>query len=406
MATNNPVTDDELRAEVRDWLAQNWTEGSASGGGAWTTSEAVINWNTKVVDARWAVPSWPEEWYGRGLSNAQAQVIENEFRKAGAPGAGMDRTHLAANTVLKYGTQQLKEQVLRGLLTSEILTCLLYSEPGAGSDLAGIRTRADRDGDQWTVNGQKVWTSGAATADYGLLIARTDWDVPKHKGISYFLCPMKQSGVTVRPLKQITGDSHFNEVFIDNAAIPAENLLGELNTGWLVLQTALQYERSIMGGAGGARRVDGAGGLIRFAREAGQLQNPVIRQDIARAIAYRKLNDLNMRRALADMEQGSSSSLASIGKLAMSRILHEDARVRTAILGARSMLDGDASTEAAETHYQAFMGYFNSIGGGTDQIQRNIISERVLGLPKEAEVDRNLPFREVKTGPERGATQR
>lgn len=395
MATTNPVTDDELRAEVREWLAQNWTEGSASGGGAWTTSEAVINWNTKVVDARWAVPSWPEEWYGRGLSNAQAQVIENEFRKAGAPGAGMDRTHLAANTVLKYGTQQLKEQVLRGLLTSEILTCLLYSEPGAGSDLAGIRTRADRDGDQWTVNGQKVWTSGAATADYGLLIARTDWDVPKHKGISYFLCPMKQPGVTVRPLKQITGDSHFNEVFIDNAAIPAENLLGELNTGWLVLQTALQYERSIMGGAGGARRVDGAGGLIRFAREAGQLQNPVIRQDIARAIAYRKLNDLNMRRALADMEQGSSSSLASIGKLAMSRILHEDARVRTAILGARSMLDGDASTEAAETHYQAFMGYFNSIGGGTDQIQRNIAGERVLGLPAEPRVDKAVPFKDL-----------
>ena len=396
-STQSPITDDELRDEVRGWLAQNWKDNLPADFLAPAATSALTEWYSKVVDARWAVPSWPEEWYGRGLSNAQSRIIEDEFRRAGAPGAGMDRTHLAANTVLKYGTEQLKKQMLRPLLTSEISTCLLYSEPGAGSDLAGLRTRAERDGDQWVINGQKVWTSGAVTADYGLLIARTDWDVPKHKGISYFFCPMKQPGVTVRPLKQITGDSHFNEVFLDSAAIPAENLLGDLNTGWLVLQTALQYERSIMGGAV-ARRGAGAPALIRFAREAGRLDDPVTRQDVARAIAYRKLNDLNMRRALADMEQGSSSSLASLGKLAMSRILHEDARVRTAILGARSMLDGEAVPASAETHYQAFMGYFNSIGGGTDQIQRNIISERILGLPKEIEVDRDVPFRDVKSG--------
>src|SRR5581483_8773192 len=158
----------------------------------------------KVVDARWAVNRWPVEWYGRGLSDAQAQIVEQEFRAARAPGAGLDKSQLFANTALAFGTDALKRKVLRGILTGDIGMCLLYSEPGAGSDLAGVRTRADRDGDEYIVNGQKVWTSGAMTADYGMLIARTDWDVPKHKGISFFFLPMKQAGVEVRPLRQIT----------------------------------------------------------------------------------------------------------------------------------------------------------------------------------------------------------
>lgn len=403
-ATDARITDDEVRDEVRTWLSANWDRSQAGDLGSPEGAAARVRWLNKVVDARWAVPSWPAAWHGRDWSPAQSRIVEDEFRRAGAPGGGMDRVHLGANTVLKYGTEELKRHVIKPLLTSEISTCLLYSEPGAGSDLAGIRTRAERDGDQWVVQGQKVWTSGAATADYGLLIARTDWDVPKHKGISYFLIPMKQPGVTVRPLKQITGEAHFNEVFLDGPVVPAENLLGELNSGWLVLQTALQYERSIMGGSnpGGGR---GTQSLVAFARAQGRLDDPVLRQDIARAVGYAKLNELNMRRALANVEQGSSSSLASLGKLAMSRVLHEDARVRTAILGAESMLD-DEQTPASDTHYRAFMAYFNSIGGGTDQIQRNIISERVLGLPKEVEVDRNVPFRDVKTGPADGGGAR
>jgi alkylation response protein AidB-like acyl-CoA dehydrogenase len=288
------------------------------------------------------------------------------------------------------------------LLRSEVAMCLLYSEPGAGSDLAAVRTRAELKGDHYVVNGQKVWTSGAATADYGMLIARTDFDVPKHRGISFFFLPMKQQGVEVRPLRQITNESHFNEVFITDAIAPVENRLGAEGEGWSVLQTALAYERSVMGeGARGPRsgvpESTGEEPLIALAREAGVLHDPLIRQDIARVIGFKRLNALNAARAKADLAQGTSSSIMSLGKLAMSRILHEEARVRTAILGAQSLLEGPDYPRAEDANFLTLNAYFTSIGGGTDQIQRNIIGERVLGLPKEPEVDRDVPFRQVRT---------
>jgi alkylation response protein AidB-like acyl-CoA dehydrogenase len=390
--TSAPLTDDELRHEVSAWLNANWT-GAQRGPG----------WLAKVVEARWAAPSWSTDWWGRGLSDRQARIVEREFARVGAPGAGQDRTNLWANTLLARGTEALKARLVGPLLRGEVGMCLLYSEPGAGSDLAGIRTRADRQGDRFIVNGQKVWTSSAATADYGMLIARTNWDVPKHKGISFFFCPMKQPGVEVRPLRQITNESHFNEVFLTDVVVPAENLLGELDTGWGVLQTALAYERSVMGEAArgprsGAAEAAGEEVLIALAREAGVLSDPVLRQDIARVIAYKRLNALNTARAKADLAQGTSSPVMSLGKLAMSRILHEEARVRTAILGAGSLLEGPEHPRAEDANFLTLNAYFTSIGGGTDQIQRNIIGERVLGLPKEPEVDRDIPFRQVRGG--------
>ena len=235
-----------------------------------------------------------------------------------------------------------------------------------------------------------------------MLIARTDWDVPKHQGISFFFCPMKQPGIEVRPLRQITDESHFNEVFITDAVLPAENLLGAPNGGWQVLNTALAYERSSMGeGARGARSGVAMSSqeepLISLAREAGALNNPALRQDIAKAISYKKLNALNTARAKADLEQGTSSSIMSLGKLAMSRILHEEARVRTDILGAESLFEGKDHPRAEDANFLTLNAYFTSIGGGTDQVQRNIIGERVLGLPKEPEVDKSIPFRDVRT---------
>jgi len=407
MVDANAITDDALREDVRAWLADNW-KGlpkalPGAGGAGWGASAELKAWLRTVVDARWAAPRWPTEWYGRGLSDAQARIIEREFAKVGAPGAGQDRTNLWANTLLAKGTPALKAKLIGLLLCSDVGMCLLYSEPGAGSDLAGIRTRADRQGDNFVVNGQKVWTSGAATADYGMLIARTDWDVPKHMGISFIFLPMKQPGIEVRPLRQITDESHFNEVFITDAIAPVENLLGELNTGWSVLQTALAYERSVMGeGArgprSGAAEARGEEPLIALAREAGVLGDPVLRQDIARVIAYKRLNALNTARAKADLAQGTSSPVMSLGKLAMSRILHEEARVRTAILGAGSLLEGPEHPRAEDANFLTLNAYFTSIGGGTDQIQRNIIGERVLGLPKEPEVDRDIPFRQVRGG--------
>lgn len=400
------MTDDQLRETVRDWLAANWTAEKATAikqnQSVWGASDELKAWLGEVVEARWAAPRWPQEWFGRGLSNEQGKLIEREFAAVGAPGSGQCRTNMWANTLLARGQQGLKEKLIGPLLRNEVNMCLLYSEPGAGSDLAGIRTRADRHGDHYLVNGQKVWTSGAAIADYGMLIARTDWDVPKHLGISFFFCPMQQEGIEVRPLRQVTNESHFNEVFITDAVVPAENLLGDLHTGWKVLQTALAYERSIMGeGARGAR--SGAEEskteevLIQLAREAGVLNDPVLRQDIAQAIAYKNLNALNTARAKTDMAQGTSSSVMSLGKLAMSRILHEEARVRTEILGATSLLEGSAHPRAEDANFLTLNAYFTSIGGGTDQIQRNIIGERVLGLPKEPEVDKTIPFRDVRT---------
>jgi alkylation response protein AidB-like acyl-CoA dehydrogenase len=389
-----PVTDESLRQEVRAWLAANWP-------GELHSEADRQTWMAKVVEARWAAPRWPAEWFGRGLSDAQGRIVEREFAAVGAPGTGQDRTNLWANTLLARGTQALKEKLIAPLLRGEVGMCLLYSEPGAGSDLAGIRTRADRKGDHFVVNGQKVWTSYAASADYGMLIARTDWDVPKHRGISFFFLPMKQPGVEVRPLRQITGESQFNEVFITDAICPAENLLGDLGEGWGVLQTALAYERSVMGeGARGPRSgvPEGEGEpLVALAREAGVLSDPLIRQEIAKVVGLKRLNALNTARAKADLKQGTSSALMSLGKLAMSRILHEEARVRTRILAAGSLLEGPDFPRAEDANFLTLNAYFTSIGGGTDQIQRNIIGERVLGLPKEPEVDRDIPFREVRT---------
>jgi alkylation response protein AidB-like acyl-CoA dehydrogenase len=387
-------TDDQLRDEVASWLAANWNPDYRTAPKAWLA---------KVVEARWAVPRWSVDWFGRELSDAQARIVEREFARVGAPGTGQDRTNLWANTLLARGTEPLKAKLVGPLLRNEVGMCLLYSEPGAGSDLAGVRTRADNMGDHYRVNGQKVWTSTAATADYGMLIARTDWDVPKHRGISFFFCPMKQPGVEVRPLRQITNESFFNEVFLTDAVIPADNLLGGEGQGWGVLQTALAYERSVMGEMARGPRSGAAESrdeepLIALAREAGSLGDPVLRQQIAQAIAWKKLNALNTARAKADLAQGTSSSIMSLGKLAMSRILHEEARARTAILGAGSLYEGKDHPRAEDANFLTLNAYFTSIGGGTDQIQRNIIGERVLGLPKEPEVDRDIPFRDVRGG--------
>ncbi|HWA61080.1 MAG TPA: acyl-CoA dehydrogenase family protein [Caulobacteraceae bacterium] len=404
--TDEAPSDDVLLAEARAFLKAEWDPArykSAPATGSGASSPQMQAWLTKVVEARFAVMRWSAEWFGRSLPDRQARLVEREFQKAGAPGAGQDRTNLWANTLLACGTEALKKKLVGPLLRGEVGMCLLYSEPGAGSDLAGIRTRADKQGDHYVVNGQKVWTSSAMSADYGMLIARTDWDVPKHKGISFFFCPMKQPGVEVRPLRQITDESHFNEVFLTDAIVPEENILGGLGGGWGVLQTALAYERSVMGeGARGPRsgvaESKDEEPLIALAREAGALGDPLIRQEIARVIAYKKVNAMNTARAKADLAQGTSSSIMSLGKLAMSRILHEEARVRTMILGAGSMLEGKDYPRAEDANFLTLNAYFTSIGGGTDQIQRNIIGERVLGLPKEPEVDRDVPFRQVRGG--------
>ena len=392
-----------IRTQVSQWLDANWDP-----------ARPRREWIELVIDAGWAVPTWPKDWFGLALDGTEAAVVGEEFRRRGAPGARQDVHNLWANTLLAYGTAPLKQELVRRLLLDDVAMCLLYSEPGAGSDLAGLQTRADRDGDEFVVNGQKVWTSQAHTAEYGMLVARTDWDVPKHRGISFFFLPMRQPGVEVRGIKQITGETHFNEVFIDGARVPADHLLGELNDGWRVLQTALAYERSVMGDvARGPRALkkagdgDGDGGgetgggasaevdLGALAKRYGRDRDPALRQAIARVHTLRTVNRWNNLRAKAQLQQGSSSPILSLGKLAMSRILHDGAFVQSMIVGPEALLDGPDHPDGDAANFLALNAYFTSIGGGTDQIQRNIIGERVLGLPREPEVDRDVPFRDV-----------
>ena len=403
-AADEPLEHADLRREVQEWLAANRTEDKRA-------------FREAVIASGWAAPSWPVEWFGRGLPMARSRVVAEEFARAQAPGSGQDATNLWANTVLAFGSDDMKRRFLEPLLLGDLNMCLLYSEPGAGSDLAAVQTRADRDGDEYVVNGQKVWTSGARDADYGMLIARTNWDVPKHRGISFFFLPMKQPGVEVRPIRQATGDARFNEVFLTDARVPAANLVGPVDDGWRVLQTALMYERMVLGGVSSRARATESSpsstprryeptpeptfrppdtDLTGLAREHGKADDPLIRQQLARLYCMRMVNTWNGLRARAEMQQGSSSPAASLGKLAMSHILHGAAHLEGLILGMSATLDGPQFPRVAAHNYSQLNAYFTSIGGGTDQIQRNIIGERILGLPKEPEVDKNVAFRDVR----------
>jgi alkylation response protein AidB-like acyl-CoA dehydrogenase len=406
-ASGEQATEASVRSEVRAWLAENWEP-----------ERPAPEWQRVVVDSGWAAPTWPVEWCGRGLPRRLRRTVIDEFRQAGATHPESDVLQLGANTVLAHGTEDQKRGFVRPLALGELRICLLYSEPGAGSDLAALQTSAVRDGDRWVVNGQKVWTSGAKESTHGLLIARTDWDVPKHRGLTFYMIPMDQPGVDIRPIHQVTGGAEFNEVFLTDAVVDDANRLGDVNDGWRVLQTALGFERLIMGASKAAgmqgprhlteeerrkakrespwtRKVGGAD-YVELAREVGKADDPVARQQIARLYTLEQVNAWNNLRARVESSGGSSSSLASIGKLAMSRIVHTGVAVTSELLGARSVLDGDSDEVAAEVNRSSFAAFVTSIGGGTDQIQRNIIGERVLGLPREPEVDKNVPFRDVR----------
>ena len=383
------MTDDDIRTEVRQWLAQNWDPGADRTG-----------WTQRVFDAGWSAPSWEPEWGGRGLSDPQSRIVAAEFAAVGAYGSGADRADMLACTIHDLGTEEQKLRLIPPSVRGETRWCLLYSEPGAGSDLAGLRTRADRDGDGWVVNGQKVWTSFAAHADYGLLVARTDWDAPKHKGISFFIFPMRQAGVEVRPIHQITGESEFNEVFITDARVPHANLVGEPGGGWAVLQLALAHERRLMGDLARTSKSSGdlkpdSNSLIGMARAAGRLSDSHLRQEIAVVEGYAAVNRWNTRRAKNTADRAEAATLLSLGKIAMSRILHETARVQTEIAGEETMLAGPDHPVGDAITFRALNAYFTSIGGGTDQIQRNIVGERILGLPKEPEPYRDTAFRDL-----------
>lgn len=332
---------------------------------------------------------------------------------------------LAAPTLLEHGTLDLQRLLLRGLATGQDTWCQLFSEPSNGSDLAGLTTHARRDGDEWIVTGQKVWTTGAHHAAYGMLLARTDPDAPKHRGISFFAFPMRQHGVEVRPLRQMNGRSSFNEVFLDEARVPHANVVGELHGGWAVARTTLSHERglaaSLFGAlppAGGGRTREEAAAeataylktyewypqragrpdlVVPLAERLGRSGDPVLRQEMAELHAYQRAAQLTAQRASAQRRAGRPGPEGSLGKLHASTIARVAAHTHGRVAGADALLDGHDSLESGIVAEVLVSVPGQSIAGGTDEIQHDIIGERVLGLPKEPSVDADIPFRDVRS---------
>jgi len=405
----------EVRTEVSAWLKENWDP-----------NLGLVEWREKLIDSGWGAPTWPVEWYGKGYSDILGRVIDEEFDKIGA--VTVARTgirNLAAATILVHGSELHKKKFLRRILTGEDTWCQLFSEPGSGSDLAGAISRADKRGNKWIVNGQKVWTTSAHHAQYGLLLARTDWDIAKHKGLSYFILDIEQDGVEVVPLKQMNGHASFNQVFFTDAEIEPEFQVGELGEGWAIATTTLMHERR---GADGLRRWQEASDrqgrcyseeaeeiahqlepykwypqragrvdlVVERAKETGKNNDPAVRQEIAKLMIMAKSAEWTARRARAAQEQGQKQGPGgSIGKLTSSNVAKQAAHVHTMITGADAMLTGEDSPMDGTIAEVLVSFPATSIAGGTDEIQRNIISERVLKMPKEIRMDADMPFRDV-----------
>jgi alkylation response protein AidB-like acyl-CoA dehydrogenase len=435
---------DELLSELRAWLGQNWDP-----------DLTVADWWEQLGTAGWSAPGLPENAYGKGMARSDSVLVAREIAKFGALGApaGLGLL-LAAPTIATHGTQEQIDLYVRDIVTGQKAWCQLFSEPQAGSDLAGLQTKAERDGDEWIVNGQKVWTSGGQYADLGMLLARTDSNVPKHVGISYFAFTMLQDGVDVRPLKEMTGHALFNEVFLTDARVADSALIGGLNKGWAAANTTLMNERAglgsgggnaaggdsaqpgtvmgalgrrvgdfVEGKAGGGRRGGGAaegnsglvgflGGssnlLIRMAQRNGTNKDAGVRQDLARLYTLGELGRFNGLRVKAVREAGGDiPGLPNVSKLSMSQIVRLTRDLGLRIAGPSGMLHAYALDEKASLATitgDPFLGGITEMAlfaqappiyGGTDQVQRNIIGERVLGLPKEANNDRVTPFSDL-----------
>src|SRR5215469_12149266 len=311
--TMSEATEASVRAEVRAWLETNFDQGLG-----------LVEWRNKLIDSGWGVPSWPKDWYGRELPPALEMVVEEEMQRIGA--VGVARTgirRLAAATLLVHGSDEQKRRFLRRSLTGEDTWCQLFSEPGSASDLAGAMTRAEFKGNRWVINGQKVWTTSAHHADWGLLLARTDWDKPKHQGLSYFVLDIHQPGVEVLPLRQMNGYASFNQVFFTDAEVPPEQLVNEVGNGWATATTTLMHERRGADGIGRwGQSSDRAGRVdvvVERAKATGRASDTVVRQEIAKLLTMSKAAEWTALRACAAQMQGRPQGPeGSLGKLVSS----------------------------------------------------------------------------------------
>ena len=431
------ATQDDVVTELTAWLEDNWDP-----------ELTVGEWWERLGLAGWSAPNLPSNAYGRDLSRNDTVRVQETIAGFGALGApGGLGLMLAAPTIATHGTQEQIDLYVRDIVTGQKAWCQLFSEPGAGSDLAGLTTKATKDGDEWIVEGQKVWTSAGQVADLAMLIARTDASVPKHQGISYFAIDMHQPGVDIRPLREMTGHAMFNEVFLSEARVRDDALIGGLGKGWAVANTTLMHERATLGSGGGhaassaavpgtvmghleARAGDfvrAPGGsakkdgrrrgnafavsaqlLIDLAKGNGKNRDPLIRQDLVKLYTLGEIGRFNGLRQKGLKAQGKDlPGVGNIAKLSMSEMMRLSRDIGLRIVGPAGTLhayegqDGDAVVDATGNPFlpivtgTALFAQGPAIYGGTDQIQRNIIGERVLGLPKEPSNDKTLPFSEL-----------
>jgi alkylation response protein AidB-like acyl-CoA dehydrogenase len=431
MQTTDTTTDPV--AAVKEWLADNWDP-----------DLTVQEWWERLGLAGWSAPGLPEGAYGMGLSRAEVVRVQEAIASFGAlsPPGGLGLL-LAAPTIAAHGDRAQIEQYVRPIVTGTQAWCQLFSEPGAGSDLAGLQTRAERDGDEWIINGQKVWTSGGQVADMAMLLARTNPDVPKHQGITYFAFDMRQPGVEVRPLREMTGRALFNEVFITYGRVRNDAIIGGLNNGWAVANATLAFERAGLGAGGGSAaggaavpgsiagdlgkragdlmqgRIRGGAGspggmsatsalLQGLARQLSLTGDPVVRQGLARLYTLTEIGRyMALRQKAAASRGGDVPGAGNLAKLSMSIILRQSRDLGLKMLGARGTLHGytPAGTEGLAGLPAGALGSIVTdmalfaqgppIYGGTDEIQHNIIGERVLGLPKEPNNDKVTPFKDL-----------
>ncbi len=403
MDLSYPPEAEEFRGTVRSWLEENLPEGWGTTGFSMETDERNAfygEWTKKLFAGGWICAGWPAEYGGKGLTILQQVVVNEEFARVGAPLRGdFFGDTLVGPTLLQWGTEEQKAKFIPGILRGEIAWCQGFSEPDAGSDLAGLKTRAVLDGDEWVINGQKVWTTQAHRADYIFLLARTDPDLPKHAGISYLLVPMKQPGVEVRPIEQMDGSAEFNEVFFTDVRCPKDNVVGGVNNGWKVAMTTLGFERGTSATTSYQRFLKEFNDILRLARESGADRDPLIRQRLARSWSKIKIMEINGYRTLTDALNGTNATapLSACNKMFWSEAHQETLLLGMDILGMRGQTllgtpddAGFAGARKAHVSYPVdtlqalfFFSRSETIWGGSAEIQRNIVGERVLGLPKE-----------------------
>ena len=392
-----------FRAEARAWLEANVpTEEEMAGMDGMARAKF---WQKRKFDAGWACIRWPQEFGGRDANSIQQVILNQEEAKVAAPETGVFGIGqgMAAPTLMTWADDEAKARFIPRLASGEDVWCQLFSEPAGGSDLAALRTKAEKDGDEWVINGQKIWTSGAHYSDWGILVVRTDPNVPKHKGLSYFYLNMKSPGVEIKPIKQISGEANFNEVYFTDVRIPDSQRLGEVGQGWQVSLTTLMNERASIASGGGGVKFQ----TVKRAAEALHIDGrPAIEDKQVRAkLADWYVQEAGLKytiyRTLSALSRGAVPGPEnSIGKLVGARKTQDMASFAMD-LQERQGIVRDRHTDSAfaalfQDAYMSIPGL--RIAGGTDEIMANIIAERVLGLPQEPRMDKGIPFTEVPTG--------